>query len=517
MRDDSMCTSVRRLGFRPGFIVIAVGALLLVVALPPAAGMDQYNMMMEEVAAPAGVAAQKARMAQQANMPQRQQPPPPKPAPVTRDKETVRLTVAAKYGDEEDADLRRYEATFEATYVIRNKKDKKTTLVVYFPYPASADTLPDAAVHVNGKDPENVEYTQQGVSWETTFLPEQIKEITVKYRAFGTEDFAYALDHGERIRDLDMSVTVSGTERPPELGQSLLPTTPLTRAHDSFTVEWKYKDLLTSRDICIEIPARLLGSNVANRFPALLRAGVATVVLFGMMLFIGGLVSGKRVAAPQYVLIALALAVFYPMLLYLSEHMRLSQAFGICFVAVGLMVLGSLLRSHGLKFALGYGGLGLVILLGLFSAAALATRGAGALVTIGVLVLVGFAMYTVPRISIARPKPLLPGVVPPHEPGATREEVTPTGDADVADAAGEQMPGPAPPKREPGAFCAFCGAEVAQDFSFCPSCGETARVAEGCVQCGTPICRECGGDYRFFPGCGAPLLRGEATEPPHSE
>ena len=62
--------------------------------------------------------------------------------------------MSVKYGNERDADLRRYEATFEGQYIIRNAKPEKTTVVVYFPFPSSADTLPDAWVEVDGREPE---------------------------------------------------------------------------------------------------------------------------------------------------------------------------------------------------------------------------------------------------------------------------------------------------------------------------------------------------------------------------
>lgn len=108
------------------------------------------------------------------------------PAPVTREKTDVTLCLVAKYGDEEDEDLRKYEAKFEGHYTVRNKKKEKVTVNIFFPYPSTADTLPDAKVLVGDHEPDNVRYTQQGVQWESTFDPKEVKDITVQYRAFGT-------------------------------------------------------------------------------------------------------------------------------------------------------------------------------------------------------------------------------------------------------------------------------------------------------------------------------------------
>ena len=365
--------------------------------------------------------------------------------------------------------------------------------------------------------------------------PKKTKKIEIKYRAFGTEDFVYVLDHSERIKHLDFSITVRGTEREPALPprQCLDPTTPLGRTEGDFLADWKYENLLTSRDIIIEIPPRYLGSNVVQRLPRLTWAALATIVLFGLILFAGGAASGKTATISQYVLIAMALAVFYPMLLYLSKHMRVHHAFLISFVAVSLLVLDSLRRWQGLKFAVAYGGFGLVILLGLFSVAALAEKGAGALVTAGVLVLVGFAMYAAPKVSLARTPPPPPEGAPPSGEPPAEAEVTLAGAEDdtegaaLADDASEEWRAepvtdqrpqePEPPPQEPGRFCAFCGAGVEEEFVFCSQCGKGARIALECAQCGIQVCRNCGGDYQFCPGCGAPLPHQAGAETDQTE
>lgn len=500
-------------GGRGGLVVVLVSGLLVCGGLNEALGMEQTGPQFGAAKEPmAEEAMPEAEMPTAAGYrAERMAPPvPPKPAPVTRDKTTVKLVLEPKYADEEDAQLRRYEATFEGKYVIRNKLKEKTTVAVYFPYPSDADTLPDATVHVEGKEPEGVRYTQQGVSWETTFLPEQVKEITVAYRAFGREDFLYVLDHGERIKELEFTLEVPGMEHTPEIpsDRCLKPTRSLERGQGGLVAEWKYKNLLTAHDIALELPPPFVGSNVAERLPRLVWAALATIVLFGLILLAGGAASRQTVTVGQYLLVAVALAVFYPMLLYLSQHMRVHLAFFISFVAVSALVLGSLRRWHGIGFAVGYGGLGLVILLGVFSAAALATKGSGALVTIGLLVLVGFAMRTAPAISVARPK------APPGEPPPAGAAV-----AEEEERWAEAEPELEPPQPPPAArrYCAFCGGELAEGFSFCPQCGENARIALACPECGTQICLQCHENYRFCPGCGAALPTREEPQPEQTE
>lgn len=139
-----------------------------------------------------------------------------------------------------------------------------------------------------------------------------------------------------------------------------------------------------------------MGSNVFQRLDGLTWARLASVLLFGLILFTCGYAARKPVSVGQYLLIVLALAVFYPLFLYLSKHLRVSSAFWLSYLALGVLVLYNLQRRQGLRFALGYGSFGLGLLPGLFTAAALVTKGAGALVMIGTLLLVGFIMVVVP-------------------------------------------------------------------------------------------------------------------------
>ncbi len=439
------------------------------------------------------------------------------PSPVTREKTDVSLVMVAKYGDEKDEDLRKYEATFKGEYRVRNKDEKeKVTVNIYFPFPSTADTLPDVNVMVGDHEPDGVKYTKQGVGWESEFGPGQVKEITVTYRAFGTEDFAYMLDRDERIKQFKFALTVSGTERKPELPARLCldPSTPLEKGTEGWTATWDYKNLLSTRDIVIVIPPRFMGSNVFQRVQRLTWAAVASVLLFGLILFTGGAASRKSVSVGQYMLVVLALAVFYPLFLYLSKHLRVAPAFWLSYAAIGLLILYSLARGQGLRFALGYGGFGLVLLPGLFTAAALATKGAAALVMVGLLLLVGYVIVVAPKIAAARP----PRPVPPPAPRPPSPPSVPEvgGVAEGEAPAGETVPsvpvpaGPTPTPVEPEgpvAFCVYCGEALAEEFCFCPHCGKGAEITVKCDRCGNALCLEPGTPYQYCPGCGRRLAR----------
>jgi hypothetical protein len=441
----------------------------------------------------------------------------PTPVPIARESTTIKLTLTAKYGDEEDKELRRYEATFESKYVIRCKEkpakpkagrkaeDKQIEIVVFFPFPGSADTVPDAKLQVNGKEPEDVRYTQDGVSCELTFKPQEKKEVTVSYRAFGTEDFVYMLDHGERIKALDFAATIQGTQRKPQLPakECLEPTAALTREGDTYTVAWSHQDLLTKRDIIVKIPAPIVGGDIAQRMPNLLRTGIVSLVLLGLLLGSGGLIVGRRLTLGQYVLIALPVIVFYPLFLQLSKYVSVYLAFGLAFVLMGLLVLDNLHRNQGARFALTYGLFGLVTIVGLFSIAALLTKGAGTLITIASFILIAYVMHAVPKLPAIlprRPSRVIPR--PPTPPPAESDEGEDTTEAPVMPVVAPMTAVAPPVKRQ---YCAHCGRAVEEGFAFCPGCGKEAHVAHQCGHCGADLCNECSADYRYCPGCGRQL------------
>ena len=161
---------------------------------------------------------------------------PPPPPNVVRDSTSVTVTLTPWLKQREDREQRRYEAAFEGTYVIRCKEEEPEEeqqqggqdaqdeeekepeperVSVYFPYPANADTIPEATVSVDGAEPEDATFTQRGVSFILEIMPGQKREIKVNYRAFGTEDFRYALESNSRIRHLDFTLVTTDASRRP--------------------------------------------------------------------------------------------------------------------------------------------------------------------------------------------------------------------------------------------------------------------------------------------------------------
>lgn len=547
-----------RVSVRPIAVAVAVAVLLSITASVALAGMSQSGLQFRSKAAgesdyaapgaPGGPPAQQLPNMQYgaANAPQMAAFR-PTPVPIERESSKIKLDLVALYGDEQDKELRRYQAAFEGTYVIRRKKltdeeqkkwdqeqkrrrerglpkrENKMEIIVFFPFPGSADTVPEATLLVDGKELEKVSYKQAGVSCELVFLPEQKHEVKVSYLAHGTEDFVYMLEHDEKIKQLSYAVTIKGVQRKPILPPKLCldPTTALARQGDTYSVAWDYKNLLTQRDIPIQIPAPLFGGDVAHRMPNLVRSGFVSLVLLALLLASGGIIAGKRLTLGQLVLIALPILMFYLLLLQFSKYMSLFLAFAVAFALMAVLVMLILQRGQGRRFAWTYGLFGLIFIVGMFSAAALLTKGAGALVTVAVFALVAYLVYAAPRLPLfqARPERVYhPAPLPPvplsedeefegddEDEGEEMEgDAGETGEAPRAPAA-PVAPPPQPPPTPPGHYCAYCGRPVEDTFEFCPGCGKTAAVTHECAQCGMEICDTCAPTLKHCPGCGAAL------------
>ncbi len=443
----------------------------------------------------------------------------PLPDNVVRDSTSVTVTLTPWLKEREDRDQRRYEAAFEGTYVIRCKEPEpqeqqrgdqdaeddekqepeKERISVYFPYPVNADTIPDATVTVDGEEPEDAIFTQSGVGFLIEIAPGQKREIKVSYRAFGTEDFRYALENNSRIRHLDFTLVTTDASRRPvvPLETSLRPSRPLELEAGTYTAKWVYDNLLTARDIIIEMPVSVVRTDLSGRTGDLVPVAAVVMVLFALVLLLAGKAAGNPMSPGEVVLLVLATVVFYPMLVFLSRHVSVSVAFAIAFVVTGLLVISALRREHGMAFALRSGGFALIAVLGLLSLAAIAGEGSGVLVTLSAVLLVAFAIRVAPDLRAQhRVSPPPPPSEPVADAASDRSEQT------RVEEPGEPLSAPAP---EPQRFCAFCGTAVDPDFAFCPHCGRSQELTVRCTRCGFEACRECGAAYRFCPNCGATI------------
>ncbi|MGD1996793.1 MAG: zinc ribbon domain-containing protein [Anaerolineae bacterium] len=393
----------------------------------------------------------------------------------------VRATLIARYEEQEGVSVTVYDLSFDGKYDLTNPGQVTSTVEVFFPFPSNLQTLHDVRFLINDEEPSQAQYTTQGISCQTELQPGEGKQITISYKADGANSFTYGL-HRDQRSDVDVTITVLGLVGSEVPNISLPPTlSEETDGGQSFT--WRYTDLIANRDIRLTLPTQLSFAQRVARLQDDFRA-LATLAPLLVGLFLAALVgllhmAGVRLPMAGYLLLGLALALFYPMLTFLSGLVHVVVAATLALLLVsGLCVLF-------LGLTIGWGrtwwrvGLLLIIFLGFFSLGML-TPWRGLLLTCGGLLLLSTYMLLYAR------RPTMPEPEPSSAP-------TPT-------------PEPQPTSRD--RHCPHCGRALEDDYDFCPACGHDTRSLLRCVACG---------HEQFVPAelrdahcirCGRPLERG---------
>ena len=399
----------------------------------------------------------------------------------------VDLDIEVLHKKVDDVYLTRYDATFKGDYVFRNPNpDWPSRIVLTFPFPPNADTLAGVTMTVDGEDATDTRVSDRGITWAGWFKPKESKTIHVEYEARGIDDFSYAVDHARLNKYFRLVANVSGV-RELELPNECLRAREQKATQAGVLLTWFHKDLVTSRDIIIDLPdrepemtftARL--QEYAGRFTVLCRVAPIFALLFLGAIALSGRVGAPKLDPESHVLLSLNFLLFYPLLIFLSGSTGVTTAFWIgaaVTTAIGVLYAW---RAGG-RGMLWRGVLFYAVFLGLFSYAVLHERWTGLLLSSGGITIVAFFM-------------LSHGLWPP-EPTEPPEPAEPEPPAD--------LPPPAAPLPARGSFCAHCGAALGEAFQFCPSCAKPVHATATCASCGAQACSECGKEFAYCPTCGA--------------
>ncbi len=409
--------------------------------------------------------------------------------PLQAPRETdVDLDLTVNYKKQDEVYLTTYDAVFTGDYIFENPDPKnESKIVLTFPFPPNVNTLSDLTLTVDGKEADNTRVSMHGITWAGWFEPEESKKIHVGYAAQGIDDFSYAVDH-ERLNPYFRLVAVVHGVDDVALPNDCLRLQEKEDKDGALELTWFHKDLITSRDIMIDLPdrepeltfaARL--QKYADRFTVLCRVAP----LFGVM-FLGATMLSAWVGAPKltresHVLLVLNFLLFYPFIIFTSGFTGVTVAFWIG--AVLITVINGLYAWR----AAGFGMLWRTLLftavfLGLFSFAVLHERLTGLLISVGGVIIVGFFMLS---HSLWPPpkKELPPPIVEPED----------------------LEPAPIPVDSVlaiEGGYCAHCGATMGEGFKFCPQCARQAHEVTRCANCGAETCAACGTEFGHCPKCG---------------
>ena len=412
---------------------------------------------------------------------------PPLSLPVQRNH--VRATLDARYEEQGGVSVTVYDLDFYSKYHIVYTDPTPTTLEVTFPFPTNLETLHRVRFLVDGEEPSEAKYTTQAITWQTVLEAGQEREIVISYRADGANSFSYGLHHNQRS---DVEVTAKVVDLVgSEVAKASLPASASEVTDKGEVWTWDYAGLIADRDIQLTLPSRLsFAQRVAqlqDDFGALARLSPFLVGLFLASLAGVLRLSGVPLPLEGYLLIGCGLALFYPLLTFLSGMVTLALAAALALLLVSGLLIAFLSLTAGWRRIWWRIGVLLVIFLGFFSLGLL-TRWQGLLMTGGSLLLVGTFMLLYarrPATPEPEPMPILTEDVPEPEVPPLPEEEAP--------------PEPA------NHHCPYCARTLDDDYSFCPGCGQDTSRVRRCADCG---------HQQFMPQevesihcvrCGAPL------------
>jgi hypothetical protein len=393
----------------------------------------------------------------------------------------VRATLVARQEERGGVSVTTYDLDFRGEYRLAHTEAVSTTISLFFPFPRNLDTLHEVRFTVDGAEPAGAYYSTQGIRWETVLEPEQEHQIEVSYRAGGANSFSYGLQREQRA-DVDVVVRVDGLTGSDVPGSSLPAS-----AHES-TAEgevwtWHYPLLIADRDIRLDLPTTL---SFAQRVAALqddyrLLGGLAPLLTGGFLASLAAVLhlSSVRLRVTSYLLIGCGLALFYPLLTFLSGTIALPLAAALALVLVSALVLAFLGWTAGWRATAWQAGLLLAVFLGLFSLGVL-TPWRGLLFTAGGLLLLGTFMVLYARHRASLPPEPEPVPPPEQDVAEPQVEAAPTL-PDVADAPAPAEEAPPPPDE---VHCPYCARRLAEGDHFCPNCGHDTGQLQRCAACG---------------------------------
>jgi hypothetical protein len=405
----------------------------------------------------------------------------------------VRATLHAHYEEQGGVSVTVYDLDFRGEYDLLYDGPLDTTMQLFFPFPGNLETLHEVRLLVDGKEPPDVQYTTSGISWQALLRPGEERQVEISYQADGANSFAYGLYHGQRS-DVDVTIAVVG------LAGSTVPRTSLPATGHKVTDEgeslsWDYAGLIIDRDIQLTLPRHL---SFAQRIAAVqddfrLLAGLAPLLVGVFLASLAAVfyLTGVRLRTESYLLSGCGLALFFPLLIFLSGIVGLIPAAVIAVVLVSGLLLVFLGFAAGWQQVRWRVGLLLLIILGFFSLGIL-TPWRGLMLTGGGLLLLGTLMLLhARRTHVPESEGSSPSAhsVSEPEPTPPTNEVPPESESTLSD-------GAAIPELEPGMlpgevttdtasfYCPYCGCRLVDAYRFCPGCGHGTNDFPRCGACG---------------------------------
>lgn len=256
-----------------------------------------------------------------------------------------------------------YSVSFDARYTFQNPTNEKQT--VDFRFPLERDNALYDGFEVLAADGHGEDATvASGVAtWRGVLAPHQHKTYRVKYRSRGTERFTYAVSSGTgQVKDFRLALTTDFDKVDFPAG-TLSPSSKELSA-GKFSGEWKFKTLVASSPIGVELPQKINPGPLAARITFFAPVGL---LFFFFVVAVLSSAREKRLHPMHFFFLGTAFFAFHLLFAYLVDHLEIVPSFAI---ASGVSLLLSVTYARlfvGWKFALRELGVSQALYLVLFS------------------------------------------------------------------------------------------------------------------------------------------------------
>ena len=416
------------------------------------------------------------------------------PAVLIGDDQTVRATLIGRHEEQDGVSATVYDLDFRGEYHLAHSDSPAALFEWFFPFPANLETLHDVRFLVDDVEPDGVDYSTRGIRWQTWLEPNEEHRVVISYRAEGANSFSYSLPRERRI-NVDLKVTVVGLLGSQSAQGHLRPTLG-QEVENSELFVWNYQNLIADRDIQLTLPVQLsFAQRVAqlqDDFQALAQMAPLLVLSFLLALLALFHLNKIRLQPETYLLAGFGLALFYPLLTFLSGLVDVTVAATLAILLVSGLLSAFLGRAAGWRRAGWRAGLLLLVFLGFFSLGMITPWRGLSLTLGGILLATLFMASLTQRSAEPEPTPQLVDEATNVEPESSQDGVAQAdAAAPVPEApAGETTPELAAeeaeePEPEPaGLYCPFCACRLADDHRFCPACGHETDQIGACSSCG---------------------------------
>jgi hypothetical protein len=274
-----------------------------------------------------------------------------------------------------------YRVDFSARYTFSNPEKTPQRFTIQFPL-QSGDALYDGfeVLEENGA-PVNTRVAGGVAAWPAELGPNAQRTYLVKYRSRGTSHFQYQLSaETGQVRDFELALDTNF----PDVD---FPSTSLSPSMQAATDtgwrgEWKFKTLLTSAPIGVELPQKLNPGPLASRITFFAPVGL---LFFFFVVAILGSARKKSIHPMNYFFLGCGFFAFHLLFSYLVDHLAVAPAFAIS-SAVSMALVTSYARLFvGWRFALREIGISQFLYLVLFSFTFFWTGFTGLTITVGAI------------------------------------------------------------------------------------------------------------------------------------